>query len=315
MAIKREFTFASKDEMNQVHGVEWMPQDGRITAVVQLVHGMTEHIERYEGFAEFLTEHGLAVVGHDHLGHGKTAASPEDYGYFHRTDGNGMLIADIHQLKELTRKKYPGVPYFILGHSMGSFLLRQYLYLHGEGIDGAIVMGTGTQPMAVLKLGQAVCKLLARKYGWRHRSNLIRQMAFGSNLKRIKPARTKRDWLTRDEKIVDKYGKDPLCTFNFTLNGYYNLFYSIEQASLKENLERMPKELPVFFVAGGQDPVGGYGKGVDQVRRAFEDVGMKDLTWIIYEEDRHEILNELDKEKVYQDIYAWLYVRIQGVIG
>ena len=313
MTIKREFTFMSEDKKNQVHAIEWLPEGGRITGVVQLIHGMTEYIDRYDEFARFLTGQGLAVVGHDHLGHGGTAASEADYGFFHETDGNKMLLADIHQMKAMTREKYPDVPYFVLGHSMGSFLLRQYLCMHGAEIDGAIVMGTGTQPMMVLKLGQMVCKLQAKMSGWRCRSKLVYMMAFGSYLNRIKPARTPYDWLTRDTKIVDAYAADPLCTFKFTLNGYYNLFYSIEQASKEENLEKMPKELPVLFVAGAEDPVGGYGKGVDQVRRAFEDVGMKDLTWIIYEDDRHEILNETDREKVYEDIYAWLYVRMQDV--
>lgn len=311
--IKSEFTFGSVDGRNQIHGVEWRPEENRIAGVVQLVHGMTEYIERYGDFARFLTEQGLVVVGHDHLGHGHTAASPEDLGYFHETDGNGMLLGDIRKLQTLTREKYPGAPYFILGHSMGSFLLRQYLCLYGGEIDGAVIMGTGTQPMAILKLGQIVCRFLAKRYGWRHRSKLIYKMAFGGYLKRIESPRTIRDWLTKDTAIVDKYGKDPLCKFRFTLNGYYNLFYSIKEASLKENIQKMPKELPVLFVAGGDDPVGGYGKGVEQVRKAFEDVGMKDVTWVIYEGDRHEILNETDREKVYQDIYSWIYVRMQDI--
>ena len=312
MANKREFTFCSRDEKNDVHVIEWSPEDGKVSGVVQLIHGMTEYIERYEGFAEFLTKQGLLVIGHDHLGHGKTAATVEDRGYFHKEDGNGMLLGDIHQLRNLTEERFPNVPYFMVGHSMGSFLLRQYLYLHGEGLCGAVVMGTGTQPMAILKLGKLVCRVLAKRYGWRHRSKLIHSLAFGNYVKKIKDAKTSRDWLTKDEVILERYGKDPLCTFIFTLNGYYNMFHSISEASLIENMEQMPKELPVMFVAGGDDPVGNYGKGVHQVRKAFESVGMKDVTWIIYEGDRHEILNELDKEKVYQDIYTWMYVRMQG---
>lgn len=315
MVTKREFTFASSDGKNQIHAVEWAPGEGKIKGVVQLVHGMVEYIDRYDGFARFLAERGLAVAGHDHLGHGATAASKEDYGFFHETEGNAMLLSDIHLLKQEMKKAHPDVPYFMLGHSMGSFLLRQYICQHGDDMDGAVIMGTGTQPMAVLKLGQMVCRLQARLFGWRCRSKLVYLMAFGSYCKRIRPCRTRYDWLTKDTDIVDAYAADEWCTFRFTLNGYENLFYSIEQASKKENLERMPKELPVLFVSGTEDPVGGYGKGVEQVRRQFEAVGMKDLTWIFYEGDRHEILNETDREKVYQDLYAWIYVRMQGISG
>lgn len=315
MTNKREFSFESTDKKNTVHAIEWRPAEKDVVGVVQLIHGMTEYIDRYDAFARFLTEMGCAVVGHDHLGHGGTAAGEEDYGYFHETDGNGMLLGDIHKLREMTEEKYPGVPYFMLGHSMGSFLLRQYLCLYGENLAGTIIMGTGTQPMAILKLGQAVCRLQAKLSGWRCRSKLVYAMAFGSYLKRIKPVRTRYDWLTKDEQIVDAYGANPLCTFRFTLNGYFNLFYSIEQASRRENIRKMPKELPVLFVAGAEDPVGAYGNGVKAVRKAFEEEGMKDVTWIIYPDDRHEILNETDRQKVYEDIFAWMYVRMQESIS
>ncbi|MBQ8185071.1 MAG: alpha/beta fold hydrolase [Lachnospiraceae bacterium] len=314
MGTKREFTYDSMDGKTKVHAIEWKPEGEEIAGVLQMVHGMTEYIDRYDAFARFLTEKGFVVVGHDHLGHGRTAASAEDYGYFHETDGNTMLLADIDRLRKLTQEQYPDAPYFVLGHSMGSFLIRQYLCIHGEGLAGAVVMGTGAQPMAILKLGQMVCKLQAKISGWRCRSKLVYGMAFGSYNKRFQPARTPYDWLTKDTEIVDAYAASEWCTFRFTLNGYYNLFRSIQQASLKENLEKMPKELPVLFVSGAKDPVGNFGKGVEQVRKQFEEAGMKDLTWILYEDDRHEILNETDREKVYQDIYAWLYVRMQDLI-
>lgn len=312
MTKKQDFTFESKDGKNTVHAIAWYPADKEPVGVVQLIHGMTEYIDRYDEFARFLNEHGMVVVGHDHLGHGKTVAGEADYGYFHETAGNAMLLRDIHRLREMTAAKYPDVPYFILGHSMGSFLLRQYLCMHGEGLAGAVVMGTGTQPMAILKLGKAVCCLQAKLFGWRHRSNLVYGMAFGSYLKKIEPIRTRYDWLTKDEIIVNKYAQDPLCTFKFTLNGYYNLFYSMEQAARKENLKKMPKTLPVLFVAGKEDPVGAYGEGVRSVCRSFEALEMKDVECIIYEDDRHEILNETDRRKVYEDIHTWIRVKMLG---
>lgn len=147
--------------------------------------------------------------------------------------------------------------------------------------------------------------------GWRHRSRLIDKMAFASYNKRFEPARTRADWLTKDEAIVDRYLADERCTFLFTVNGYYNLFASIEEASKESNLKKMPKDLPVLFVSGKEDPVGNFGTGVEQVRKRFKQVGMSDMTWIFYENDRHEILNELDRDNVYRDLYAWLYVRMQ----
>lgn len=310
MAAKREFTFDSRDGRTKLHAVEWTPETGEPVGVLQIVHGMQEFVERYEDFAEFMTGKGLVVVGHDHLGHGASIVSKEDYGYFCEEDGNKTVLRDICQLTRMTREKYPGIPYYVLGHSMGSFLLRQFLYTYGREIDGAIVMGTGTQPALTLKMGKNVCRLLAHFKGWHHRSRLVTRMAFGTYNQRFQPVRTGADWLTKDGAVVDRYLADERCTFRFTLNGFYNLFTSIEAASQMSNMKKMPKELPVLFVSGEEDPVGGYGKGVEQVRKQFQAAGMEDVTWILYEGDRHEILNELDRDKVYTDLYAWLYVRM-----
>jgi len=310
MAVKREFTFDSKDGKTKIHAIRWEPEQGEIKGVLQIFHGMVEFIERYEEFAEFLTEKGFVVTGNDHLGHGASIVSKEDYGFFAEENGNQAVLGDVHQLKLMTEADYPDVPYYILGHSMGSFLLRQYLCMYGDGLDGAVIMGTGTQPTAALKLGKWLCSLMASFKGWHYRSRLVDNMAFGGYNKHFKPARTDKDWLTKEESYVDRYLADERCTFRFTLNGYYNLFTSIEEASLLSNLEKKPKDLPVLFVAGGDDPVGNFGKGVEQVRKQFQAVGMSDVTWIIYENDRHEILNETDRETVYKDLYAWLYVRM-----
>ena len=306
MAKKREFTYLSADGRTNIHGVEWKPEQGEITAVLQIVHGMVEFIDRYEEFAEFLTERGFVVVGNDHLGHGASIASKQDYGFFSEENGNAAVLKDIHHLKRLTEKAYEHVPYYMLGHSMGSFLLRQYLCLRGEGLDGAIVMGTGTKPVPVLKAGRVLCRGLAAIFGWHHRSLLIDRMAFGGYNKHFKPARTIADWLTKDEAIVDRYLADERCTFRFTLNGYYNLFFSMETAWKKRNLQRMPKDLPVLFVSGKEDPVGDFGTGVELVEKQFRAVGMEKVTRRLYDTDRHEILNETDRDAVYEDLYRWL---------
>lgn len=306
MTKKSEFTFDSADGRTKIHAVEWKPDQRKVKGILQIFHGMVEFIDRYEEFAKFLTEQGFAVTGHDHLGHGLSIVTKEDYGFFREKNGNQVVLDDAHHLRQLTEKKYPDVPYFILGHSMGSFLLRQYLCLHGEGLKGAVIMGTGTQPALALKLGKGLCKVMAAIFGWHYRSWLIDRMAFGGYNKHFKPARTTADWLTKEKAMVDRYLSDERCTFRFTLNGYYNLFYSIEEASKEDNLRKMPSGLPVLFVAGKEDPVGNFGTGVEKVRKQFQSVGMQDVTQILYDTDRHEILNETDRKNVYQDMYNWL---------
>lgn len=311
MSVKREFTFASGDGRTKIHAVEWRPEKGEVCGVLQIFHGMVEFIERYEETAEYLTEKGFVVVGNDHLGHGTSIVSKEEYGFFCEENGNAVVLGDLRKLHKKTRNKWPGVPYFILGHSMGSFLLRQYLSMYGDELDGAVIMGTGTQPAPVLKAGQKLCTLFAKLRGWHYRSRLIDSMAFGGYNKRFRPGRTDKDWLTKDGTIVDAYLADERCTFRFTVNGYYNLFVSIEDACSRETMEKMPKDLPVLFMSGAEDPVGDFGKGVEQVRRQFEAAGLTDVTWILYENDRHEILNETDRAVVLRDLYAWLYVRAE----
>lgn len=315
MVLKKDFTYASSNGKSKIHAVQWKPEGEKYCGVLQIIHGMVEYIDRYDDFARFMAEKGFVVVGNDHLGHGATAASKSEYGFFDEKNGNAFLLRDIHKLREMTAKQYPELPYFILGHSMGSFLVRQYLFHYIPGskpeIGGAIIMGTGNQPIAVLKPGQFLCRLQAAFFGWHHRSKLIDKMAFGGYYKRLRPCRTKHDWLTKDTEIVDAYGANEWCTFRFTVNGYYNLFVSIEDASKKKNLQKMPKNLPVLFVAGAEDPVGNYGKGVEQVYGRFKAAGMKDLKKILYENDRHEILNETDRKTVYQDIYEWISGHMQ----
>lgn len=306
---KTEFTYPSHDGITQIHAICWEPEEKPV-AVLQISHGMVEYINRYDEFAVFLTEHGYAVVGNDHLGHGKSIKDDSCLGYFAEHDGNQAVLRDLHQLRLMTQKRFPDVPYFLLGHSMGSFLARQYLCLHGKGLAGAIIMGTGQQPRMATTFGMALCKTMAVFTGWKYRSFLVDAMAFGGYNRKFGSLKG-REWLSRNEENVSAYLKDPLCTYRFTLNGYYNLFYSIQMLSDREVLKRMPEHLPVFLVAGEDDPVGNAGKSVKQVYEQFLDLGMKDVTIKLYPQDRHEILNETDREEVYQDILRWMeYMRI-----
>ena len=305
---KREFKFLSKDGKTQIHAIEWVPDD-EVKAVLQICHGMVEYIDRYDEFACFLAERGIYITGHDHLGHGNSVSSKEEHGYFPEKNGNQCVIGDIHTLRNLTKKKYPDVPYFMLGHSMGSFLLRQYLTMQGKGLSGAIIMGTGLQPMAILKAGQAVCKTIAKVKGWKHRSKLVDNMAFGSYNKKFEPAKTGKDWITSDEEHLMKYVSDPFCSYVFTVAGYYQMFEGMKSIATPAAAGLVPKNLPVFFVAGAQDPVGEFGKGVEKVFEQFKDAGILDVQMKLYENDRHEILNEKDRGLVYEDLYAWIEKR------
>ena len=302
--MKNEFYYPSSDGINQIHAIEWIPE-GEVQAVLQMCHGMVEYIDRYHEFAEFLAKNGYYVVGHDHLGHGKSVTDLEKLGFFHEKNGNKYVVADIHRLRQDTQTKCPNVPYFIMGHSMGSFLVRQYIGIYGEGLSGAIIMGTGDQPNFVLGAGKMLCKLIATCKGWNYRSKLVDSMAAGGYNKRFKGETDTSGWLSRNPENGAKYINDPLCGYMFTVNGYYHMFAGMKKMNSQEKGEKIPKELPVFFVAGAQDPVGNFGKGVEKVFKRYQKCGMKNVTMKLYENDRHEILNECDKEQVYQDILAW----------
>lgn len=303
--MKNNFYYQSKDGQTQIHTIEWIP-DGKIKAVLQISHGMVEYIDRYDEFAKFLNQRGYYVVGQDHLGHGESVRSEECHGFFHEDDGNECVIGDIHELRQMTEKRFPDVPYFLLGHSMGSFLTRQYIQMHGAGLDGAIIMGTGNQPLLLVKLGKLVCKIIAGWKGWNYRSTFVNNMAFGGYNKKFHPAKTSVDWLSRNEDNVKKYIQDPWCTFIFTLNGYYHMFRGMEQLAKKENFNRIPKTLPVLFVSGQDDPVGRFGKGVKHVYKKYRNGGISDASIKLYEDDRHEILNEIDRYDIFEDLYQWL---------
>lgn len=301
---KREFTFPSTDGRTQIHAIEWIPE-GKVKAVLQMCHGMAEYIDRYHDFAAYLTERGVYVVGHDHLGHGASVNDESEYGYFPQIDGNKCVIGDIHKLRQMTSEKYKDLPYFMLGHSMGSFLLRQYLTMNFAGLAGAVIMGTGHQPGMVLSAGQFVCKMVAAFKGWKHRSQLVNNLSFGSYNKRFEPGETPVDWLSSDSDKCRQYQEDARCGFVFTVSGYYQMFEGMKVLDAKGSVDKIRKELPVFFVAGAQDPVGDFGKGVQNIYEKYKAAGIKDVSLKLYENDRHEILNELDRLQVYEDLALW----------
>jgi alpha-beta hydrolase superfamily lysophospholipase len=309
---KENFYFDSRNGTDKIHAVRYVPDDGQVKCIVQIVHGMAEYVERYEEFAEYMTKQGFLVTGNDHLGHGKSVAEDGCYGYFCEQDPATVVVRDVHRLKKITQQLYPGVPYVVLGHSMGSFVLRNYLCRYGTGIDGAVIMGTGMQPAALLKVSKVVTAIQKCFKGSKHVSRFIDRCAFGGYNQKIENPRTAFDWLTKDEKIVNRYVADPLCGFTFTVNGFTTLFELIERLYDKESLEKIPKTLPIYIVSGDMDPVGDYGAGVHRVYESFRKIGIKDVSMKLYENDRHEILNETDRETVMEDIALWIEKRLSA---
>ncbi|MEF2765537.1 MAG: alpha/beta hydrolase [Mediterraneibacter sp.] len=304
--MRDEFYFPSKDGNTEIHTIEWKPE-GEVKAVLQLCHGMVEYIRRYDEFAEFMCSRGYYVVGNDHLGHGKSVQSKSEYGFFNEKYGNACVIGDMHTLRQRTMKKYPDVPYFILGHSMGSLLVRQYIQLYGNGLSGAVLLGVvSDQKKAVLLCGKRLCRLMAAFRGWHFRSRFIDGMVLGSYNKKFKPARTRVDWMTSDREHLDAYVADPLCSFVFTVNAYYSMFTGMLNMEKKESIYMIPKTLPILFASGTDDPVGNFGKGVRKIYEQYKAAGLQDVTLRLYAGDRHELLNETDRQQVYQDLFDWL---------
>ena len=305
---KETLYYPSKDGKTTIRAIRCLPGKD-VKGILQISHGMVEYIDRYEEFASFLCDHGFVVTGNDHLGHGGSVTSETEWGYFAEANAGNILVEDLHTLRTMTQEAYPGVSYFMLGHSMGSFILRRYLTHYSQGLSGALIVGTGRQPEQVLKIGRFLCRFLAKFTSWHHRSKLINSIAFGKNYKKFDGAGDGTSWLSKNAESVAAYKSDPRCSFIFTLNGFDTLFETISYDGKPEHLQGMSKDLPLFFLSGDQDPVGEEGKGVMAVYHMYEDAGCTDITWKLYENDRHEILNELDREQVYQDILDWIRVR------
>ena len=310
MGEPREFFYPSSDGVHTVHAMEWLPQ-GKPRAVVQIVHGIAEYIGRYGHVAQFLRERGILVCGEDHLGHGGTADDGV-YGYFGPKDGWDHVSRDVRRLRELQGEKYPGVPYVMLGHSMGSFLTRTYLIRWPGTVEGAVLSSTGQEPDYLVALGKAMAGALCRLRGGTYVSPLVTAMSLGAYNKKFKPNRTSADWISRDEAVVDAYRKDPLCTFVPTVGMFRDMMGGLQFIADGKNLARMEKDTPVYFLSGDHDPVGGMGEGVKRVVGMFREAGCRDVTLKLYPDGRHEMFNELNRQEVMEDLLAWLEEKVIG---
>lgn len=301
---------ASTDSKNNLNVIIWETEKEPI-GVLQIVHGMAEYIDRYDNFAKYMTEQGFNVIGHDHLGHGHSVSDEHDYGFFAEENGDKIIIEDMHSVTQYAREKWEELPNFILGHSMGSFCLRQYLTKYSNDVFGAVIMGTGWIPSAAAFLGKTIATNTCKSKGSHTVNPLLIKLTLEPYNKPFAPARTNCDWLSRDEKQVDLYVNDKLCGFDFTAGAYKDFFTILEKIAKNRQLIGMRKSLPILITSGSVDPVGGK-KACEKLNAQYKRCGIDDVTLKLWENDRHEILNELDKSDVYQYIYNWLKSKIQN---
>lgn len=308
--IRKEYSIPSKSGVANVFARCWAPNEG-VKAVFQIVHGMAEHGERYEDFANYLCEKGFAVLVDDHVGHGKSIKSDKDLGYFGESMGWNAFVEDERALTELIKTEYPDAPIVFFGHSMGSFIAREYILRYGndERIKAAIFCGTsGKNPAAAIAIHLAGA--IAKAKGSKHKSEFINKIAFGPYNKRCE-GRTPFDWLSTDTNQVDKYIADKYCGFLFTAAGYKDLFTILNKVSGKDWYAGICKDIPILLTSGEEDPVGTYGNGIKQVYNDLKAAGKTDVTLKLYSGMRHEILNEVENVKVYEDIAAWSLSKIK----
>lgn len=303
-------SYPSHDNASTIRALVWEPDDAARPdfsprAVVQIVHGMSEHVERYAPFAEFLVGRGFVVCANDHVGHGKTAGE-HDLGHMPLANGADVLVEDVHALRKKVCERYPHVRHVMFGHSMGSFVTRVYLTRHADGLSAAILCGTGQQPRIQTVAGRVITRLIAQIRGERHVSRFVDSLGAGAYGRAIKDARTDVDWISSDPDVVDEYIADPLCGQPFTVGAYATLASLVADATDARLARRVPKDLPLLFVAGAEDPVGDCGRGVARAVDEYRNAGVRLVEMGIYPGARHEILNEPCHEAVWHDVEEFL---------
>lgn len=301
-----DHTFFTASDGLEIAKYVWLPKDQAPIAIVQIVHGMAEYAARYDHFASFLAERGIVVYAEDHRGHGYTAERNGMHGDFGPEPGWQTVVNDVRTLTEIAAAEFPGIPVFLLGHSMGSFLTRTYISQFGDKISGAILSGTAGNPGITGVAGRWLAKRGVKKHGSDTPSPQLDKLSFGAYNKGIKAPRTKFDWLSIDEANVDKYIADPWCGFVCTNGFYVELLTGLQGIFKKENIQSVPAALPLLFVCGQGDPVGNFGKGVRQSSELYKNAGVEDVELKIFPGARHEILNETNKEEIYDTIHKWI---------
>lgn len=307
---KNEFYYLSADGKTQIHAVEWIP-DEKPKAILQIAHGVTEYILRYEQFAEYLVEKGIMVVGNDHLGHGKSIAKDSEPMYFGPTGSWKWAVEDMYTCTKMIKEKYPEIPYYMLGFSLGSFLLRTYLIEYPKAIDAAIIMGTGETSPVQIALAKFIANKEAKKVGENHTSPMIKKLTFDTYNKFFAPNRTDYDWLCSDNEGLDEYIADPMRGGNLSAGLFREMLSGMKFTSEIKNLKKMNLDTPILFISGDEDPVGEKGKGVIKAYHKFQNIGMKDVEIKLYPKLRHDILHEKCKKEIYEYVYNWIEKKLK----
>ena len=309
MPTFKDFYFNSSTGKNKIHARMCVP-DAEPRAIVQIIHGIAEYIDRYDEFMSFLADNGIIAVGTDHLGHGKSIESEEQTGFFAYDNGWDYVVRDEEVLRLAMHENYPELPIIVFGHSMGSFMARTLLIRYPDAFNAAIISGTGNQGAALVNGGLFMGNLVTGLKGAHHYSKFLNNLAFGSYNEIYDNPKTEYDWLSRDEANVQKYIDDPLCGFIPSCSLFRDMMTGVKFITNKKHLTAMNKDMPVYFMSGDMDPVGECGKGVQKAYNNFLEAGMKDVSIKLYPGGRHEMLNEINKDEVYTDILAWLDSKI-----
>lgn len=307
-AEKQEVRFASSDGTSSIYGAIWLPRlaaGEHPRALVQLVHGMSEHSGRYGEFAAFLVQAGYAVCANDHIGHG-ASVSKDGYGYLPHDAGVDIMLEDVDQMRRIAQERVGAeVPYLIFGHSMGSLIVRAYIARHGEGITAAVACGTADKPAIVPLIGQFLIRIVALFKGWRAKATFFNDLANRTYTKDIRGDGSPLAWISLNVENVRAYIADEITGFTISLGASYTLMRLGRIAMSRKTAARVPRGLPVLFVAGADDPVGDCGRDVERAERRLHRAGVEDVGLILYGEMRHEILNETGRALVYEDVDAW----------
>ena len=304
--------YKSANSVSNVTYYILVPEEVEIRGIVQISHGMCEYFSRYTTFAKYLCSLGFIVCGNDHIGHGASVSRRSELGFFAARDGWKYLVDDVKQLTDLMQRRYPQLPYFLLGHSMGSLVARLYLTDYGEKLAGCILTGT-VGPNAAAISAAHLADSIARTRGMTYRSGFLSDLVFKGYNRKIKDPHSVFDWLSRDESVVSLYQSDEKCNFVFTATGFRDLFTLIAKANASHTFRHTPRGLPLLFLAGDKDPVGKYGEGVRRVVNLYRGAGLKNIEVIFYKDARHEVLNELGRLDAFADISRWLEAQLSAL--
>ena len=301
---KKDFYYLSADGKTKIHGAIWLPEQ-EPKAVLHVGHGMTEYVDSYDEIAKFLNGKGFVVAGIDNLGHGYSVYDETCYGYFGKYE---YMIKDLHAVRKKVQAKFPELPYFYWGNSMSSFLGRRYIQLYSEGMAGAIFTGAGSIPQSIMSI--LICRAISLAHGGKYYSKFIDTVDMDHYCDRIPDAKTYYDWLSRSEDHVEKYINDPLCNIKIKINGYLELGRCIHALQKPENIRKIPKDFPVIFMSGSEDPVGKYGQHPREITESMKKEGMTDVTCKIYEGLRHQLFWEPEADMFFDDLLNWIECRM-----